>query len=116
MTLPQLTFIFITVLALSMGQILFKLASASFELSIAGLLQGMLDAKFILALVVYFFATFMWLFVLKITPLRMAYPFAALAFVVVPLLARFLLKEDVGWNTFAGAAIIGLGVWLSVYR
>lgn len=115
MSLLQLVFILLTVLALSAGQILFKMASSSFEFSIAGLAASLLNIKLIVALVVYFFATIMWLLVLKVTPLRVAYPFVALAFFIVPILAHFLLNESISWNTFVGAILIALGVWVSVY-
>lgn len=116
MTLPQFTFTILTVFALSIGQILFKMAASNFEFSVTGFASSILNAKLILALAVYFFATIMWLFVLKNSPLRVAYPFAALAFFVVPILAHFLLGESVTWNTFAGAILIATGVWISVYR
>jgi undecaprenyl phosphate-alpha-L-ara4N flippase subunit ArnE len=116
MPLSQLSFIFLTVTALSAGQILFKMAASSFEFSVAGFISSLVNIKLILALVVYFFATIMWLFVLKATPLRIAYPFAALAFFAVPILAHFLLGESLNWNTFAGAALIAIGVYVSVYQ
>ncbi len=116
MSLAQLSLILLTVIALSAGQILFKMAAGSFEFSAAGLINGLLNAKLIIALVVYFFATIMWLFALKATPLRIAYPFVASAFFIVPVLAHFLLGESINWNTFAGAALIAIGVVVSVYQ
>lgn len=116
MSLVQLAFILLTVLALSVGQILFKLAAGSIKFGAADLLGSMLNAKLFVALLVYFLATVMWLFVLKLTPLRVAYPFAALAFFIVPVLAHFFLGERLMWNTFAGAALIGVGVWVSTYQ
>lgn len=116
MSFFQLAFILLTVAALSAGQILFKLASESISFSGPGLLAGLLDLRLLIALCVYGVATVMWLAVLKMTPLRLAYPFVALAFVIVPILAHFILGEKVAWNTFAGALLIGLGVWLSVWR
>lgn len=116
MPYTQLSFIILTVIALSTGQILFKLASSSFDLSPQNLINSVLNVKLIGALTVYFFATVMWLLVLKATPLRVAYPFVALAFVIVPVMAHFLLGESLKWNTFAGAAIIAIGVWVSSYR
>ena len=116
MTLSQFVFIILTVIALSAGQILFKIASSSFEVSIAGLVKSLLNPTLIIALAVYFFATGMWLLVLKSTPLRVAYPFAALAFFVVPILSHYFLGESIGWNTFAGACLIGIGVWVSVLQ
>lgn len=116
MSILQFLFIVMTVVALSFGQILFKMAATSMDFSAATLLPGLLNTKLIVALVVYFFATVMWLLVLRSIPLRVAYPFAALAFFLVPVLAHFLLNETISWNTFAGASLIALGVWVSVYQ
>jgi len=116
MTILQFIFIFLTVVALSLGQILFKLAAQNIELSISGIIDSLLSAKLFSALCVYGLATLMWLLVLRAMPLRVAYPFAALAFIVVPVLSHLLLGERLGWNTFAGAALIGAGVWLSIYQ
>ena len=115
MSLSQLAFIFMTVIALSIGQILFKMVSSGLEFSPMGLINGLLNLKFFIAIVVYFVATIMWLFVLKATPLRVAYPFVALSFVIVPILAHFFLGESINWNTFAGAGFILIGIWVSVY-
>lgn len=112
-SISQLTFIAFTVLSLSIGQVLFKVASAKLELSSAGFLQSLINPTLVTALLVYLFATIMWLLVLKQTQLRIAYPFAALAFVFVPFLAHYLLHEPLHWNTMVGAFIICLGVWIS---
>lgn len=116
MPLSQFVFIILTIISLSVGQLLFKMAASSFEFSIEGILNNLVNIKLIIALAVYFFATIMWLLVLKATPLRVAYPFAALAFIIVPILAHFLLGESINWNTFAGAGLIAIGVWVSVYQ
>src|SRR5690554_6974093 len=70
----QLTLTILTVMALSAGQVLFKLASEDLKLSVSGLLPSLLSTKLILALFIYGVATVMWLVVLKIAPLRIAYP------------------------------------------
>lgn len=116
MSLMQVTFIILTTIALSAGQVLFKLAAATFDVSTGHWLGSLLNTKLLIALVVYFFATIMWLLVLRVTPLRVAYPFAALAFFLVPVFAHFFLGEDIRWNTFAGAGLIGCGVWVSTFR
>lgn len=116
MSAYQLIFIVLTIIALSVGQILFKLASESFDFSVSGVINSLSNATLIIAFVVYFSATFMWLLVLKSTPLRMAYPFVALAFFIVPILSYFFLGERINWNTFAGAILIAIGVWISVYQ
>lgn len=116
MSWMQLGLTILTVLALSAGQVLFKLAADQLELSASGLLPSLLNSKLLLALVIYGGATAMWLIVLKQAPLRIAYPFAALAFVFVPLLAHYILGEQLHWGTFAGAALICAGVWVSVLQ
>lgn len=116
MSLSQFVFISLTVLALATGQILFKLASTTVEFSLAGLWSAMVNVKLIIALVVYAGATVLWLFALKTTPLSIAYPFTAMAFFIVPVLAHFFLDETLSWNTFLGAILIAIGVCVSVYR
>ena len=110
----QLLFILLTVVMLAAGQILFKVASLKLDMSVKGLLTGLfLNPTLMLALTIYAVATVFWLFVLKSMPLKVAYPFAALGFFIVPLLAYFFLDEPLRWTTFAGASIIMLGVYVS---
>lgn len=110
----QTGFIVATVFALSVGQILFKLAANSFAQSSGGFFETILNGKLLLALSVYCIATIMWLVVLKNAPLRFAYPFVAMAFFIVPVLAHFVLGEGLSWNTFVGGGLIALGVIVSV--
>jgi drug/metabolite transporter (DMT)-like permease len=114
MTLLQVALILLTVFALASGQILFKLAATSFTYDSANIIGSFLNIKLIVALLVYAVATVMWLVVLRSMPLRLAYPFVALAFVIVPVMAHYLLGEAIGWKTFAGAGLIGIGVWISI--
>lgn len=72
------------------------------------------NSKLIIALIVYAAATATWVAVLRITPLTLAYPFAALAFVIVPVLSHYFIGEPIKLNTLVGAAIIFLGVIVSV--
>ena len=116
MTLLQLTFILFTVFLLSVGQVLFKMASGNIVLSPSGFLASLLSANFFIALVVYMIATMLWLISLKEVPLRVAYPFAALAFFIVPSLGYFFLGEAVSRNTYIGACIIAVGVVYSVIK
>lgn len=116
MSAVQLSFIILTVIALSVGQVLFKVASESFDLSPDNFIKAIFNVKLLSALTVYFVATVMWLLVLRATPLRVAYPFVALAFVLVPVMAHFILGEGLRWNTFVGAMIIALGVLVSTFQ
>lgn len=115
MTMRQILLAILTVLMLSIGQVLFKYASDKIDIQGKGILAGLLlNPAFVIAIVVYGVATITWLLLLKMTPLRIAYPFAALAFIIVPIFAFIFLGETLRWTTFAGAAMIMLGVYISL--
>jgi drug/metabolite transporter (DMT)-like permease len=115
MTIRQLLLTVTTVFMLSIGQVLFKLASEKIDIHGKGFISGfLLNPALLIAILVYGLATISWLFVLKITPLKIAYPFAALAFIIVPIFAFYFLGEPLRWTTFAGAAIIVAGVYVSL--
>lgn len=102
---------FITVLVISTGQVLFKLASGLIDFrhplaSPKGL--GVLFA----ALTIYGAATLLWIAVLRQAPLSRVYPIMAFSFVVVPLASIFLLKEQINLSYWGGVALIVAGVAL----
>ena len=101
-------------LALSVGQILFKLAARG----LAGtepLIQQLLVNHYLwIALVVYGVATAFWIGLLREIPLHIAYPFVALAFLFVPVLGYWFLSEPLRWQSLLGALVIVIGVWISV--
>lgn len=102
----------LTVAALAVGQVLFKLAAGAMKTG-RSWQEWVFNTHLLLALVVYAGATAAWVALLRVVPLSSAYPFVALAFFFVPVLAHFTLNEPVRWQTMAGAAIIFLGVWVS---
>jgi len=116
MTFLQLVLVLSTVLLLSIGQILFKLASKDLILTSSEIMQSLMNLKLIFALAIYAIATLLWVVSLKELPLRVAYSFVAMTFFIVPTLAHFVLGETLGWNTYIGAGIIALGVIVSVAR
>lgn len=114
MTKNQLLLVIVTVFSLSLGQVLFKYAAESMNANAKGLVHGVLfNPWLIAALTVYAGATIAWLWVLRVLPLQVAYPFVALAFVIVPALSYFAFGEAIKWTTFLSAALIFLGVWVS---
>jgi undecaprenyl phosphate-alpha-L-ara4N flippase subunit ArnE len=92
MTIYQLLLILLTVLALSAGQVLFKLAANEMHFSFSNLLTNILNVKLLIALFVYAIDTVLWLIVLKLIPLRIAYPFAGLAIIFV-----LIFYENISW-------------------
>ena len=116
MSIIRLSLILFTVFLLSVGQVIFKLASKDVDLSYSGLIPSLVSPRLAIAFLVYAFATILWIIALKDFPLRVVYPFAALAFFIVPTLAHFILDESLSWNTYVGAIIISLGVFVSTFK
>ena len=111
MLLNQIMLILLTITLLSVGQVLFKLAAMEIKnIDISSLLQP----KLILALCIYGIATVLWIAVLRHTPLRIAYPFVGLAFLIVPVLSWFWMDEQISLNTIVGGTVILVGVWITV--
>lgn len=99
----------VCVAVISVGQLLFKLASAHLDFrrpfaDIKGL------AILVLALALYGSATLLWVAALRNAPLSRLYPVMALSFVLVPLGGLLFLREPVSLQYWAGAALIIAGV------
>ena len=111
MSFNQIILILLTVVLLSVGQLLFKMAAMDMKnIDIYSLLQP----KLILALCIYGIATVLWIAVLRHTPLRIAYPFVGLAFLIVPVLSWFWMDEQISLNTIVGGTAILIGIWIAV--
>ena len=112
MSFNQIILLLLTVVLLSFGQVLFKLAAMEIKnIDISSLLEP----KLILALCFYGIATVLWIAALRQTPLHIAYPFLGLAFLIVPVLSWFWLDEQISLNTIVGGVIILIGVWIAVF-
>jgi drug/metabolite transporter (DMT)-like permease len=99
-------------LTLAAGQMLFKLTaqrSPTIE-RFADLRHLFADPVLWLALVVYGLATLLWVYLLQRVALTYAYPFAALAFVLVPFGAAAFFDERLSSGVLAGAALIVAGI------
>lgn len=101
-----------SVCLVSVGQLLMKIAATALSGSMTPIklitcwpLLGALSA--------YFASIVLWFFVLKLLPLRLAYPFSALAFVLVPLLAHWVLGESLSVKWMIGSGLIMLGIVIS---
>jgi len=101
--------VFVCVLLISAGQILFKYAAATSD----GRAVSLLWNKFLIAACfIYAFATLLWVWQLKFVPLNRAYPIYAAAFIIVPLLGWVFFRERIGLSYGLGAALIVMGVVL----
>jgi len=97
------------VIGIAIGQVLFKLSAIGFNT--AGTWFN-LNALITLsgALFLYAITTVGWVLVLRHLPLVKAYPFMALAFIVVPLLSHFFIGETLDIGYFIGAILISVGI------
>lgn len=100
------------VIFISLGQILFKKAAASFTEPMTWQALA-LNGWLITSLILYGFTTIGWVWILRNAPLHLAYPFMGLAFLIVPMLAWLILGEPLHWRTFAGGLLILAGVALA---
>lgn len=57
----------------------------------------------------------LWIFVLSRMPLTRAFPYVALTFVLVPILARWFYGEPISTGLIIGSALIIIGVLISVH-
>ncbi|MEI7869326.1 MAG: EamA family transporter [Candidatus Methylumidiphilus sp.] len=112
MKISNIIQIILTILLLSVGQILFKMVADKINPN-HSIVSTITNPLLILALAVYGVATLLWIFSLRNVPLSLAYPFAALAFVFVPVMAHFALSEPLKAKTFYGFILILAGVTIS---
>ena len=101
---------------MSLGQILFKKTALSMStLGALSLIDGIMKAIFIpwlyLALTVYALATVFWLYILQRIPLTIAYPFSALAMIIVPILAVILFGEKLSIWVLVALLPLFMGVF-----
>jgi drug/metabolite transporter (DMT)-like permease len=100
------------VVGIAVGQILFKKAAMHLPES-PQFIDWLMNSWLIIALILYAITTLLWIWVLRNAPLHIAYPFMALAFIIVPLLSYFFLGEPINTKTFIGGAIIAIGVTIT---
>ena len=94
----------ICVSGLAAGQLLFKQAAAALPAEPV-LADWLTNPWLYAALGLYGAMTILWIWILRHAPLSIAYPFMALAFIIVPLLARLVFGEPLSWQTLAGGAL-----------
>lgn len=97
---------------LASGQILFKQAALKWSQT-GGILALLFNSWFILALTLYGVATLLWVLILRTTPLSLAYPFAALGFIIVPVASYLIFKEEISLSYIFGALMISGGIILT---
>jgi len=100
------------------GQILLKIGIDSIGVNGIGstkalisLFSGIIKSPIVLTgLFLYFISAAIWLVILSTVDLSFAYPFIGLSYVLVLILSKFILKEEVNPIRWIGAFIITAGV------
>lgn len=113
MNLRTSSVIFLVVLSLAIGQLLFR-ATAIVWASGRPFLSMPVLMRLVPSLTFYALSTLAWIWVLRTVPLKSAYPFMALAFVLVPLGSHWLFGENVTPQYLLGTCLIMLGVIITV--
>lgn len=113
LTLAQVALLSLYAVAMSAGQVLFKLAAGKMPVAgplaerITGLLQnGMFGA----ALFLYGALAIVWVWILSFTPLSRAYAFVALAFAITPMAGAVLFAKPISLRLVIGIVLIGGGL------
>lgn len=114
MSLQSIILAILTVLGLSTGQILFKLAAQNLNGDGSIWMLALKNTHLWIALLVYGVSTLFWILLLRQVPLKLAYPFVGCAFFIVPLLAHFFLGESLSWHSIVGAVLIASGIYVSL--
>jgi drug/metabolite transporter (DMT)-like permease len=111
-TLRQLAELLSFPVAIATGQILFKRAATQIDPAAGNywLLQLLTMPTMWLALALYGGATVLWVKILTTVPLSRAYPFVALAFVLVPAAGFVFFHESITTRYVIGAGLIVFGV------
>jgi drug/metabolite transporter (DMT)-like permease len=101
--------------ALTTGQILFKRSAQQVDISGSWVVALVRLPSMWAALALYGVATLLWVRILTTVPLSRAYPFAAVAFVLVPAAGYVLFHEPINARYVFGAALIISGVIIAAH-
>jgi len=105
----SLTFIFLSVVFVSVGQILFKYVASIINNGFDIYSPNVLIAG-IVAFITSGIGTLIWIYVIRDIELNHAYPFMALSFVFVPILSFLFFNETLSREYFFGILLIMLGI------
>lgn len=108
----------VTAFSMAGGQLLFKLGAAKWGgVTLSDWIISFITNPY-LVVAVFLYATtiLVWIYVLKVLPLSVAYPLTALAYIIVPLMSHFLIGEKITAATIVGSFLIMLGIAICQYQ
>ena len=102
----------LTAFSMSVGQILFKIGSKTISGdSVGNLIISFISNPFlIMGIILYAITIIIWIYVLTLLPLSIAYPITALAYIIVPIISMIFLKEKISLQAFIGSIMIIFGI------
>lgn len=101
-------------ITLAIGQVFFKLAAEDIKLRLDVSIWSAATSPWLLsALALYAAGTVLWIAILSFLPLSRAYPFALFGTALVPILAVWVLGEDLSSKYFIGIALVLLGLLIT---
>lgn len=109
MSAVQLFLLLACVTAVSAAQILFKQLGVLIKSS-ASILEAQILMVGFASISLYGAATLLWIFLLMHIPLSKAYPYMALCFILVPLMAYFVFGEQLSTAYLIGCILILAGI------
>jgi drug/metabolite transporter (DMT)-like permease len=97
---------------LAAGQILFKLAAARIRVGSwrETLISLAMNPYLIVGVALYGITTALWVLVLRDVPISRAYPFTALAMIVVPAVGLAFFGESFSWTLVVGGVLLVAGI------
>lgn len=117
MELSRIAQALISVVGISTGQLLLKMAATNLGNAEAigfWFLGFRINIYLAAGITVLGVSTLLWIWVLRSIPLSVAYPVMALAFIIVPVLSFLILGEPLSWKLLAGSLLIGAGL-ITIY-
>jgi len=109
MSVTHLLLILVCVISIALGQLVFKKAGMEWE-SAGTWINFHVIVAIGLALLIYGFATVLWVYILRVVPLNQAYPFVALSFIIVPVASSLVYKEALAYSHIIGFLLIVSGI------
>ena len=97
------------VVIIAIGQVMFKQVAMNYNKT-ENLFDPSVFGILFVALSLYMFSTVLWVWALRYVELTKAYPYFALAFVLVPLVGWWLFKEELSLQYGVGVALIVTGI------
>jgi drug/metabolite transporter (DMT)-like permease len=113
MSVVQVLLLIVFVGMMSGGQILFKLASSTLAARSSFfqiIVEMTLNPYLICGILLYGFATILWIFILQTTPLSKAYPFVSLSLIIVPAIGIIFFNEAFSLPLVFGGLLIISGL------